>query len=188
MRWDALFDDLESQMAEQDRLVLDSEIGERVRAELVGITIGDRLRGSMHCRLTVHLQCGEAVHGILRHAAADALVLEEGPHQALVPYAAVMRYSGLGRLAAGESSAVKRRLGLAHALRALARDRAGLSVTVGSGTSIRLDGVIDRVGADFFDLALVAPGDARRHTQVQTVSTIPFSAVSLVRSGSAGVL
>lgn len=183
MRWDALFDDLESQMTEQDRLVRDAEISERVRAELVGIGIADRLRGSLDCRLSVHLLCGETVHGVLCHAGADALVIDEGQHQALVPYASVARYTGLGRLAPGEASSVKRRLGLAHSLRGLARDRAELSLTVGAGTeSVRLTGVIDRVGADFLDLALVASGDVRRNAQVRQVSTVPFAAISLVRS------
>lgn len=189
MRWDALFDDLESQMAEQDRLVLDADISERVRAELVGIGIADRLRGSLACRISVHLLCGETVHGVLSHAGADALVVDEGQHQALVPYAAVGRYSGIGRVAPGESSPVKRRLGLAHALRGLARDRAALSLTVGGGsTSVRLTGVIDRVGADFLDLALVAPGDVRRSVHVREVSTVPFTALSLVRSSGGGAL
>jgi hypothetical protein len=187
MRWDALFDDLESQMTEQDRLAVDAEISERVRAELVGIGIADRLRGSMGCRLVVHLLCGETVHGVLSHAGLDALVLDEDQHQALVPYASVARYTGLGRLAPEEVSSVKRRLGIAHALRGLARDRAELLVTVGAGaTSVRLAGVIDRVGADFFDVALVAPGDARRPAQVRQVSTVPFSALALVRSRGAG--
>lgn len=189
MRWDALFADLESQMTEQGRLALDAEISERVRVELVGIGILDRLRGSMDCQLTLHLQGGETVHGVLRHAGADAMVLDEGRHQVLVPYVSVARYSGLGRLAPGEKSGVKGRLGLARALRGLARDRAGLSVTVGAGvSSVRLDGVIDRVGADYFDLALVAPGGVRRPAEVLQVSTVPFTAISLVRSSADGVL
>lgn len=189
MRWDALFTDLESQMTEQDRLALEAEVSDRVRAELVGIGIVDRLRGSMDCRLTAYLLCGETVHGVLRHVGADAMVIDEGRHQVLVPYVSVARYSGLGRLAPGEKSQVKRRLGLAHALRGLARDRARLSVTVSAGaSSIRLDGVIDRVGADYFDLALVTPGEVRRMAQVQQVSTVPFTAISLVRSSGGGGL
>ncbi|MFJ6026118.1 hypothetical protein ACIQCN_01445 [Pseudarthrobacter sp. NPDC092424] len=176
-------------MSEQDRLVLDADISDRVRAELVGIGMADRLRGSMDCRLSVHLLCGETVHGVLCHVGADALVLDEEQHQALVPYASVARYTGLGRLAPGEVSSVKRRLGLAHALRGLARDRAQLSMTVGAGaTSVRLAGVIDRVGADFLDLALVAPGEVRRNAQVRQVSTVPFTAISLVRSSGTGAL
>lgn len=176
-------------MTEQDRLVLDAEISERVRAELVGTGIPDRLRGSLDCRLSVHLLCGETVHGVLCHVGADALVMDEGRYQALVPYASVAHYAGLGRLAPREASSVKRRLGLAHALRGLARDRAELSVTVGAGTaSVRLTGVIDRVGSDFLDLALVAPGDVRRNAQVRQVSTVPFTAISLVRSSGRGAL
>ena len=34
MRWDALFNDIESQFAESDRLSLEAEINERARAEM----------------------------------------------------------------------------------------------------------------------------------------------------------
>lgn len=189
MRWDALFNDMESQFAEAERLSLDADINERARAESVDTELGDRLRGALGCRLTVFLGCGEVVHGSLSHAGADALVLDEEHHQVLVPYASVVRYVGLGRLSIPETSAVRRKLGLAHALRGLARDRAELAVTVGHGPgSVRLSGVIDRVGRDYLDLATFAPGEARRSQQVSQVSVIPFSAVGAIRSRRAGEL
>lgn len=189
MRWDALFNDMESQFAEAERLSLDADINERARAESVDTELGDRLRGALGCRLTVFLGCGEVVHGSLSHAGADALVLDEEHHQVLVPYASVVRYVGLGRLSIPETSAVRRKLGLAHALRGLARDRAELAVTVGHGPgTVRLSGVIDRVGRDYLDLATLAPGEARRSQQVSQVSVIPFSAVGAIRSRRAGEL
>jgi hypothetical protein len=183
MRWDALFDDLESQFAESDRLALESEVNERARAETVGLELADRLRGVMNCRLTVYLASGESLSGILSHAGADALVLHEEQHQILIPYAAAARYSGLGRLSTAEASSVRRKLGLSHALRAMARDRAELSVVIGSGAgSVRLAGVIDRVGKDYFDLAVLTPGEVRRSRQVGQVATIPFTALQAIRS------
>jgi hypothetical protein len=183
MRWDALFTDMESQFAESERLSLDTEINDRARAEMVSIELADRLRGTLGYRLAVHLACGDAVHGTLSHAGADALVLDDEQHQVLIPYAAVMCYSGLGRLTVAEPSQVRRGLGLSHALRGLARDRAELSVTVGhSGRAIRLVGVIDRVGKDHLDLATHTPGEARRKSQVGQVSVIPFAGLAAVRS------
>lgn len=187
MRWDALFDDMESQFAEQERLSLDAEINERTRAEMVDAGLADRLRGALGCRLAVHLACGDVIHGTLSHAGADALVLDEEQHQVLVPYSAVVRYVGLGRFSVAEPSPVRRSLGLAHALRALARDRAELAVTVGHGAgAVRLAGVIDRVGKDYLDLATFTPGEVRRSNQVSQVSVIPFAGVAAIRSRRSG--
>jgi hypothetical protein len=177
MRWDSLFNDMESQFAEADRLSLDAEINERTRIDMVNVEFADRLRGALGCRLGVHLACGEVFHGTLSHAGADAMVLDEDHHQVLIPYAAALRYVGMGRWSQPEASPVRRAIGLAHSLRALARDRTELSVTLGNGAgSVRMEGVIDRVGKDFIDLAVVAAGEARRSSQVSQVSTVPFPA------------
>ncbi|MEW1806147.1 hypothetical protein [Pseudarthrobacter sp. NPDC080039] len=185
MRWDALFHDMEGQFAEADRLALDSEINERARAEMVGLSLEDRLRAAVGFRIAVHLLCGESAHGELTHAGADALVLDEGPHQVLIPYAAAARYVGLGRYTLQEDSGVRRAIGLAHSLRCLARDRAEISVTTaGSGGPVRLAGVIDRVGKDYIDLASVIPGEDRRRNSVSQVSAIPFAALVMIRSRS----
>ncbi|MFF1251228.1 hypothetical protein ACFVYC_01835 [Pseudarthrobacter sp. NPDC058329] len=183
MRWDALFDDLESQFAEADRLALDAEVNERARAEMVGLELADRLRAVLGCRLTVYLSSGESFSGTLTHAGGDALVLDEEQHQLLIPYAAAGRYVGLGRLSLAESSSVRRGIGLGRALRGMARDRAELSVLVGNaGGAMRLAGVIDRVGRDYFDLAVLMPGEARRSHQVSQIATIPFTALAAIRS------
>lgn len=183
MRWDALFNDIESQLADSDALSLEAEINERARAEMVHLGLPDRLRGAVGLEITAHLHCGETVHGTLTHAGADALVLDAGRNQLLVPYWAAARYVGLGRLSVAEPSTVRRAIGLAHALRGLARDRAELSVTVGNSSgSARLAGVIDRVGKDYIDLASVVPGEARRNHQVSQVSTVPFASLAIIRS------
>ena len=184
MRWDALFDDMESQFAESERLAIDSEINERTRAEMVSTELADRLRAAVGCRIAAHLNCGDVVRGALSHAGADALLLNEEQHQVLIPYMAVMWYEGLGRAAVAEPSRVRKGIGLAHSLRGLARDRAELSVTVkGHGSEpARLVGVIDRVGKDHLDLAVFTPGEARRSSQVKQVAVIPFAALGAIRS------
>ena len=78
----------------------------------------------------------------------------------------------------GEASAVRRKVGLANALRGLARDRAGLTVLMAGGSpEVRISGVIDSVGRDFFDLAMRLPGEPRRAGHVADVATIPFRRV-----------
>ena len=183
MRWDALFNDMESQLAESEQLALESEISERTRAEFVEMDLVGRLRGALGYQVTVFLACGESFRGTLSYAGAEALVLEENQHQVLIPHAAAVRYAGLGRLSLDEGSSVRRSLGLAHSLRALARDRSELSIilTTSSG-AVRVEGVIDRVGKDYVDVAAVVPGEPRRASHVTQVSTVPFAALAAVRS------
>ncbi|KIS26879.1 hypothetical protein TV39_14000 [Arthrobacter sp. SPG23] len=184
MRWDALFGDMEAQLASVDRLDLESEISERSRAEVAGVELADRLRGSMGLRVAVHLVSGAVFEGTLGHVGGESLLLNDHHHQVLVPFAAVSRYHGLGRLAVSEPSSVRRKLGLASALRALARDRADLAVVLVGGTqeAAVLSGVIDRVGRDYLDLALTRPGEARRAANVSQIASVPFSSLGALRS------
>ncbi|HEY8752266.1 MAG TPA: hypothetical protein VIM40_01255 [Arthrobacter sp.] len=190
MRWDALFSDMEAQFAEGGRLAVEAEISERARVEIASVALADRLRGSLNSHVAVHLVGGRIFEGTLSHAGADALVLNEARHQILIPYGAVARYAGLGRLSVAETSQVRRRIGLSRALRGLARDRVELAVTLRyvPESDSGLAGVIDRVGSDFFDLALVTHGEARRASQVRQVATVPFEALGAIRSRSDGEL
>ncbi|MDQ0755744.1 hypothetical protein [Arthrobacter sp. B3I4] len=184
MRWDALFADLEAQLAEAERRGLELEVDERARADAVDVELADRVRGSVGLLVRVHLGSGTVCEGSLSHAGSQWLVLDEARHQVLIPYAAATRYAGLSRQAVGAGTAVRQRLGLASALRGLARDRASLTVTVwrAAGGEAVLHGVIDRVGRDFFDLAVTAPGEERRGSNVTEVATIPFGALAALRS------
>ena len=184
MRWDALFDDLETQMAAGYRLDLDAEITERTRAEEAAVELADRLRGSLGRLIVVQLASGSTFEGTLSHAGSQALVLDEPRHQVMVPYASAVHYLGLSRLAVAESSRVRQRLGLASALRGLARDRAGLAVLMSGGLTgeTTLFGVIDRVGRDYLDLAVTGDGEERRAANVRQLATIPFAALAGIRS------
>jgi hypothetical protein len=184
MRWDALFEDMEAQLAAEERLGFEAEVAERARTEAAGVGLSERLRGSLGMRLAVHLASGGSFEGTLAHAGAEALVLNDHLNQVLIPYAGVVRYTGLGRLAVAETSRVRQKLGLASALRGLARDRSGLTVFLAAGSAgqHRINGVIDRVGRDYLDLALTDPGEARRSANVREVSTVPFAALAALRS------
>lgn len=190
MRWDALFNDMEAQFAEGDTLSMEAEISERARAEAAGMGVADRLRGSVGTLVKVHLESGAVFEGTLTYAGADVFVLNDKRHQVMIPHCAVARYAGLGRFSVGEPSIVRSRIGLSNALRALARDRSELTVTLRGGDmrDSGVTGVIDRVGLDYIDLAGIRPGEARRALHVGQVSTIPFSALAAIRSPFAGEL
>ncbi|MCT9870148.1 hypothetical protein [Paenarthrobacter aurescens] len=184
MRWDSLFDDLEAQFSAERALKEESEITERSRVELAGIELGDRLRGAMGAEIKVVLHEGSIIRGELCHLGGEWLVLVEGARQWLVPHTSVLSYQGLGRLARKPPPRMRQPAGIASALRALSRDRAELvvhlSVRVGDG--YRLQGVIDRVGRDHFDLAVVAHGELRRAGNVAAVMTIPFNSLAALSS------
>ena len=184
MRWDALFDDLETQVAASERQDLDAEISDRTRAEAAAVGLADRLRGSLGRLIVVQLVSGSTFEGTLSHAGSQALVLDEPRHQMLVPYASAVRYLGLSRLAMPEPSRVRQRLGLASALRELARDRARLGVLIFGGPAGErtLHGVIDRVGRDHLDLAVTGEDEERRAANVRELATIPFTALGGIRS------
>lgn len=184
MRWDALFGDMEAELASGDLLARESEIAERSRTDVAGVELADRLRGSLGLRVGVHLGSDAVFEGTLSHVGGESLVLDEHHHQVLIPYAAVSRYQGLGRLALTEQSSVRRKLGLASALRGLARDRAELAVFLAGGAQggAGLSGVIDRVGRDYFDLAITRPGEARRAANVSQVASVPFASLRALRS------
>lgn len=187
MRWDALFEDMEAQLAARRQLDFEAEIAERARVDSAGVELADRLRGSLGLSIRVQVCSGAAFEGTLSHAGSEALVLDEPQHQVLVRYAAAVHYGGLSRLAVPEPSKVRQRLGLASALRGLARDRARVTILVSRGPAESgLHGVIDTVGRDFLDLAVAPAVGDRRPGDVRQVLSIPFAAVAAIRSGGAG--
>ncbi|MFK0038918.1 hypothetical protein ACIQTW_03670 [Paenarthrobacter sp. NPDC090517] len=185
MRWDSLFDDLEAQFSAGRALEHESEITDRARVELAGIDLSDRLRGAAGAELKIALADGNVIRGVLAHAGSEWLVLTEGARQWLVPHASVLSYQGLGRVALKPSSRILQGAGIASALRALSRDRSELVVhlKVSTGDGQKLHGVIDRVGRDHFDLAVVPHGEVRRASNIAAVLTIPFSSLAALCSG-----
>ncbi|MFW0774591.1 hypothetical protein ACLRGI_15640 [Paenarthrobacter nitroguajacolicus] len=184
MRWDSLFNDLEAQFSAGRALEQESEISDRARVELAGIELSDRLRGAAGAEIKIVLVDGQVVRGALSRVGGDWLVLAEGTRQWLVPYLSVLTYQGLGRVALKPPSRTQRLLGIGSALRALAKDRSEVIVhlTARTGEGHKLHGVIDRVGRDHFDLAVVPHGEVRRAGNVAAVMTVPFSSLAALCS------
>ena len=70
------------------------------------------------------------------------------------------------------------RLDLRFALRAITRDRSPVSLALCDGS--QASGTIDRVGADFIEVAEHAIGELRRRDAVQSVRTYPLVAVAAI--------
>src|SRR5687767_10023558 len=124
MRWRALFDDLEAQLAETEAAELRAEVADRTRREVGLLRVLDRLRPSVDHRLSVVVAGAGTASGQLLDAGADWLLIEEaGPREVLIPLAAVLGVTGLGARSEppGTEGEVIRRLDLRWALRGLAR-------------------------------------------------------------------
>lgn len=182
VRWDDLFTDLEAQAAALDVAERAGEISERTRIEFATIAMHDRLRAAVGAPVRLSLAGGLSVGGTLTRVGADWLLLDEGrAREAFVVLASVRTVAGLARYSAtpGSDGVVLARLTLRSALRAVARDRSGVRLHLVDGDV--LAATIDRVGADFVEVARHPAGEARRRGEVRDLALVPFSALAAVR-------
>ena len=189
MRWDALFADLEGQAHALEIAERAAEVDERARAESAQLRLVDRLLPASGTQ--VRLQCvGDvAVHGSLRRVGSGWLLVDEASGgEALVASASVLTIAGLGRLSAvphseGSAGVVPARLGIRSVLRGIARDRSPVRLYLTGGVIV--EATIDRVGADFVEVATHAAGELRRHSEVREMLVVATAALVVVRRASA---
>jgi hypothetical protein len=159
VRWEELFEDLEGQLGAAAREEREAHVQELTRAELAAVRLASRLRSSGGRAVAVTLVDGTTLTGRLVAAADSWFELTEAVRRHVVPVAGVAWIDGLAH--GSEPEDARRRLGLTHALRALARDRARVVVRTSAGT---LAGRIERVGRDHLDLDTGAGGTAAGRT------------------------
>ncbi len=188
MRWHDLFHDLEGQYAELEAAQQRDELPDRVRGEIAAVRLIDRLRAVVGRRVTVTLGTGETVSGQLLAAGADWLLVQERPgREALLPLGAVAAVTGLAHLADRRGPAVSApgtspgsaALRFPGALRALARDRAGV-VVVAAGAAFH--GTLERVGADYVEVRETPPGEVRGGGSTRPIRAVALHAISTVRT------
>lgn len=199
MRWDNLFDDLESQLEhELSAEDLDLE-AEEERLRLGRMSIRDRL-GALHLSepaigvysIRVLLAHGQAitVHPVALGKdwlSGDLLDESSSRRQCIIPLTGVggvilnadqvsrSLNASAGVPAPRELSA---RLSLAFVLRDLCRRRQGVDIDLLSGGA---HGTIDRVGRDHIDLAVHERGTPRRESEVRQHRIVPLAQLTLVR-------
>lgn len=183
MRWERLFADLEAEFLAAETAELAAEVADRSRREMARVRLADRLRSAVGRPLVVASAGGTALAGRLEAVGPDWLLLTEGAgREALVAAAGILSITGLGSRSAepGTEGEVASRLDLRFALRGLARSRVGVIVTLAEGTVV--NGTLDRVGADYVELAEHLAGELRRARDVRGVRTIPLTALAVLRS------
>jgi len=196
MRWDRLFDDLESQLeqelgAEEVDLAVEEE-----RLRLGRLSLRDRLaamagpgeaaRGPLLVETVAGAALPVRVDAVGRDWIAGELAVEGARRSAVVPLAAVAAVRpGPERLAAGllpapavPVASLSSRLGLVFVLRDLCRRRVVVTVETVRGAR---HGTIDRVARDHLDLAEHDPGEPRRSDAVHGVRLLPLAAIDHLR-------
>jgi hypothetical protein len=199
MRWDLLFDDLESQLDQEQRDEERALAIEEERLRLGRLTLRDRL-GAMAreagddptASIRIELRGGRVLE--LRPLSfgrdwMSAAVRGPAPKdgQCIVPFAAIAaiiptRAQLDPSLApsAESSTRLAERIGLSFVLRDLCRRRAPVHLTTDDG---RLHGTLDRVARDHVDLALHEPGMPRRDREVHGYRIVPLERIILVDFG-----
>jgi hypothetical protein len=198
MRWDNLFDDLESQL-EQELTAEEVDLqAEEERLRLARLGLRDRLRslhgavGARERMLRLGLADGSRVSvepaTFGRDWLAGELVEESGRRpQCIVSLDAVTGVV-LSRAqvtqsldsSSGEESpgALSARLGFPFVLRDLCRRRQSVDLWLRDG---RMHGTIDRVGRDHLDLAVHEAGQPRRESEVSEYRIVRLGELMLVR-------
>lgn len=195
MRWDNLFDDIESQLEQELGAEEIDLIAEEERLRLGRLDLRDRLRAMTSAQPT------EAIRMVLADGARVAVTvgaigrdwiageLDSETNRSpscVIPIAAVVGclptspqiVASLGAHDDPAYGALAARLGLPFVLRDLCRRRAALHVVTRTD---RVHGTIDRVGRDHFDLAEHEPGAARRERDVRAIRIVPVAELVSVR-------
>jgi len=198
MRWDHLFDDLESQLEHELGAEEVDLLAEEERLRLGRLSMRERIRAmtppsGASPPLRLLLTDGARLSIVVGAVGRDWIAGEEaretgvGP-SCVVPLASIAACfpdaaqsfaslapdavvgSGVGSLAS--------RLGLPFVLRDLCRRRAALHISTATEF---LHGTIDRVGRDHIDLAEHESGVARRDRDVRTLRMLPHGQIVVVR-------
>ena len=176
MTWESrlfdLFDDLEQQAEGLHRVDLDAEFAELARAGYSEVALASRFHASPAHAVEITLTGGAVVRGELGRAGRDwCLVAEAQPtgQEVLVSLPAVTAVRGLSTRAVPEAARpLSARLGLGSVLRRVAEEAERVHVVSTDGS--RRQGVVQRVGADFFELSS-EPG----------LVVVPFVGLALLR-------
>ena len=198
MRWDRLFDDLESQLEHE----LDAEetdlVAEEERLRLARLTLRERLlamaapeqadREPIVLELTTGAVCVLRASALGRDWIAGELVADAGPRaSAVMPLASIaaVRPSSAQLVRGLEAEAVSApaaslsaRLGLAFVARDLCRRRVPVELVTAHGAYF---GTLDRVARDHLDLAEHEPGEPRWASAVRGVRLVPFGRLVVIR-------
>ena len=183
--WEAVFGDLEAEYEGRRAAELHDEVADRTRREVAQLALRQRVAAAAGADLRLTLLGGERLDGRVDRAGVDWLVVVDAVGgRALVSLPGVASVTGLPMAAQpdpppGSAAAVlAERMTFGYVLRAVARDRSGVTLLLVTGG--RLTGTVDRVGADFLDLAEHDAGEPRRADAVVARRTVALASIAAV--------
>lgn len=189
MRWEKLFADLDSRFGALGDAELMAELPDRQRSAAAELTMVQRCLGAMGEQVRVRVRSGALYQGPLHGVGPDWILLNNaGGGEVLLALRAVVAVEGLTTATGGPLTAVARRFGLRLAMRGISRDRSPVVMGVSgapagqTGYGTEISGTIDRVGADFVEVAQHAMWEPRRAGSVRAMVLIPVDAVDSVRT------
>jgi hypothetical protein len=191
VRWEQLFTDLGARYEELADAEMMAELPDRQRGAGAALTMVQRCAGALGAELRVRVRSGSLHSGELRGVGANWILLgPPGGGDVLVALEAITAIEGLRAATGAPLGAVASRFDLRLALRGIARDRSPVVIGVtgtadghaGGGAGTELSGTIDRVGADFVELAQHAMWEPRRADAVRSMLLVPLAAVDSVRA------
>lgn len=181
MRWERLFADLETELAAAEAAERDVEVAERTRAEVAKLRLVDRLRAAGEASLTIEMGGAGSWSGRVVDTGPDWVLLRgDRRGDAVVALDAVCAVGGLPPRSAvpGSEGRVAERFRIGAVLRGVARDRVGVQVWTRDGRTHT--GTVDRVGADYLELAEHDADLPRRSAVVRGVRLVPFAGLAAV--------
>ncbi|CAN5269947.1 hypothetical protein BH11ACT3_BH11ACT3_22240 [soil metagenome] len=196
MRWDNLFDDLESQLEQELGAEEVDLLAEEERLRLSRLSLRERIgvmtHGPAATPLRIELRDRTRIVVSVSTVGRDWFAGDvESPARrsvsCVVPVAAVAAlFPSADQLARTLDASVptpsptslSTRLGLTFVLRDLCRRRAGVDLSTAWG---RLHGTIDRVGRDHLDLAEHERGASRRPEHLTGLRVLPLAELLIVR-------
>ena len=184
MRWDELFADLEGQLEAAEGAELAAEVADRTRHEAAQLWLVDRARARRRARRS-RCTCAGPDRSAGAWPRRGGVAARLGGGRPPGPGA------GRGRAVRGRAGRLHgrrvRRAGCSPAsgwVRRCARSPAtGCRSSVGLVDGGAVTGTVDRVGADFVEVAEHGAGEPRRQREVSGMRTVPFAAIAIVRSG-----
>lgn len=157
MRFERIFEDLEGRLAHHEQQEMRAVSEDLTRAERAQLTFEDRLRGSQGARLTLHLDAGSRVIGVLEHVGAGWVALRESAGPVIVPLPRIALVDGLRGRARPAGDSLVGEMGLGAMLRRIARDRSTVRLETTAGALV---GRISAAGADAVDLQTLPTGES----------------------------
>jgi hypothetical protein len=182
VRWERLFEDLEAQLEAAERDELTAEVADRTRREVAQMLLADRLGPALGAEVELRVQGAGVIGGSLRRFGRGWLLLDPGGRpEVVVAWPAILALRGLPVSVSptADRAELAGRLDLGHVLRGIARDRSPVAIVLCDGS--QLAGTIDRVGADFLDLAEHPAGEPRRPGNVSAMRAVSLAGLSVVR-------